>query len=195
MVFVRLQGCNLRCKWCDTPYAQAPLTGDELSPPSIRSQVVLTAPQADWVCITGGEPLSQARRLHELVQLLHEREYKVEIETNGSFLPPKWWEEVDSWCVDVKCPSSGQKGSFLSKWTSARPQDQLKFVVDDETDLEYTYDVFSAFEKGGPTTLLSPTMPNNREWLHRCARFCLVHNIRFSLQLHKVVWEPSTRGV
>ncbi len=206
--FVRLQGCNLRCKWCDTLYAQNSLEGKELTPIQIRNEVVKLAPDADWVCITGGEPLSQGDKLETLIRLFHEREYKVEIETNGSFPIPDWRNLVDSWCVDVKCPASEVTSNHHKAWLTMREQDQVKFVVANETDLAFVESVLAAIDKPiHPTVLISPvinliqTNPLGKEdyfmsgaWLQRCVEFTKEHNLRFSLQWHKVVW-GNEKGV
>ena len=208
-VFIRLQGCNLRCTWCDTVYAQDPLAPcKEMTVEDVRGEVMRLGPTSEWVCITGGEPLYQALEIGELVKALHERGRKVEIETNGSIVAPDWGSLVDSWCVDIKCPSSGGAGKSREFWFESRKQDQIKFVVADETDLRFVEEVLDRNPDPSPTVLISPAFtllkinPLGKEdyftsgvWMQRCAEFVKEHNLRFSLQIHKFVWPPSQRGV
>lgn len=198
-VLVRLQGCNLRCDYCDTEYALDPLGGEELSMMQIVSRLQLnpTAP----VLITGGEPLLQSE-VGGLAAAICGRRIEVEIETNGSLDPPLWFELVDSWNVDVKCPSSGPAyGTFRTEWLrKLRKQDQLKFVVGTQEDLGFVRG-FLNDTRIKPIVLVSPIaevgnpLGNwNREWLQEVAEFCKERNVRMSLQLHKVIW-GSRRGV
>jgi 7-carboxy-7-deazaguanine synthase len=160
------------------------------------------------VCITGGEPLFQRDEVGDLVKLLHEREYKVEIETNGSFPSPTWSGAVDSWCVDMKCPASDMQDKNLEVWFGARPQDQIKFVVADEADLAFTGALLDKHKGAKSVILISPVLnlltisPSGKKdylipgaWLQRCVEFVKERNLRLSLQIHKVIWPPNLRGV
>lgn len=181
---VRLQGCNLKCKYCDTQYAWDPEGG--------KATTVSTLVEKNtWrgrVLITGGEPLLQSDSVHELVTALKLRGVTVEVETNGSFPPPTWWREVDCWSADMKCPSSGMMGRSQSSWLGTRKQDQVKFVVSTEEDLTYALRTARCIGKDTPTVLISPTYPWTSAWVQRCAYFCLNQGARLSLQLHKIVW-------
>lgn len=213
-VFIRLNGCNLRCVWCDTKYAQDVFGGSEATVADICDEVLIKAPEFfGWVCITGGEPLFQANELESLIRALRDRGHRIEIETNGSILPPTWSDLVDSWCVDMKCPSSGMQDKNQESWFNARPQDQIKFVVSDEKDLEFTRAMLSRhpaveFEfRYDPTILISPVINSTIQlgmkkdyymsgvWFQRCVEFVKEHNLRLSLQLHKFIWPPDQRGV
>lgn len=182
--FVRLTGCNLRCSYCDTPYA---LTGgEELS----VEQVVRTVQEhrTRLVEITGGEPLLQAetplmcRRFIELG-------FTVLVETNGSInisaVPPPAIR-----IVNVKCPSSGNEESFLSKnFSLLTSTDECKFVLSDKDDFFWALDVMrreSLHEIA--TVIFSPNMkllpPKDlAEWI-------LEENapVRLGVQLHKIMW-------
>jgi len=140
MTFVRLFGCNLRCKYCDSEYSWK---GPHYSDMSV-ADVVRHVRMYDnrWVCITGGEPLVQKRELGSLINQLLAREYKVLVETNGSL--PIWevyrYRDV-LWDVDVKGPSSGEEGSFLKEnLRYINPPDYLKFVVGSEGDYKFLVD-------------------------------------------------------
>jgi len=196
--FIRLQECNLRCNWCDTTYAQEPDGGELMSPLQVVN--TLKSYVKGWYCITGGEPLLHVEDLYELVSALKRNgACSIEIETNGSFSPPKWFSLVDSWVADIKCPSSGVCGaSKIDMWFSMRHKDQVKFVVATEEDLNFVRKTL----KSGlciPTILVSPVFPRNcnegsdsicisAEWLQRVVEFCKEMDVRFSLQLHKVIW-------
>jgi len=198
-VFVRLQGCNLKtpCKWCDTPYALDPNGGAAFTTLSLLAEVgKFNAKWGTWVCITGGEPLLQALALGEFITALKFNGYRVEIETNGTLLAPPWYEVVDSWCIDVKCPSSGTVFPFTTL-LSDDLTDQAKFVVANENDLKYVECILPRIEHARP--LISPVMSNDKpidvQWMRRCVEFCKENNCRFSLQIHKIIWPPSERGV
>lgn len=210
MVFIRLQGCNVRCSWCDTQYAQDPSGGIEMSIEQIVKtirQLVVDVPSCSWVCITGGEPLMQGPKLRMLVETLNSCGFDVEIETNGTLPKPTWFVPPASWCVDVKCPSSKILLPTRSEWFTARASDQIKFVVANQDDLTFTEKHLSKIS--GAEILISPMIgllqmgPNGTKrdyhvtgaWLQECVEFAKRHNLRFSLQLHKFIWEPEMRGV
>ena len=189
-IFIRLQGCNLRCTWCDTKYALEPEGGKFMDIPTILTEVESFKPKPKWILITGGEPLMQEDKLAELTEKLKYRGYFVEIETNGSINPPSWWVSVDSWSVDVKCPSSGPSfGSFKDNWCDIlAPRDQLKFVVDSRSDLYFVSNFLGGY-KGYSTVLVSPVgVRENKIWLQRVAEFCKEQNVRLSLQTQKIIW-------
>ncbi len=198
-VFVRLTGCNLRCTFCDTQYALE--GGEELTTDEVLSRIAGWI-LGRWVMITGGEPLLQSDELATFVSELKQRDRLVEIETNGSIDPPKYWfEYVDCWSVDVKCPSSGSYGSFRERWLKKmRKRDQLKFVVGTQEDLDFVKGFLNGMTLK-PTVLISPMASIllnkkegiieeywNREWLQEVAEFCKEQNARMSLQLHKIIY-------
>jgi organic radical activating enzyme len=145
------------------------------------------------VLITGGEPLLQESELFELVNKLRAKDVLVEIETNGSIAPPWWWTMVTSWSADIKCPSSGMCGKSNLAWLGTRTQDQVKFVVQTEEDLNFARRTYKACYLG-PTVLISPTYPWSTEWLQRCVEFCKETSTRLSLQQQKIIF-GERRGV
>lgn len=199
MVFIRLQGCNLVCSYCDTPYGQSTKEGTEMSIEEVVEEVKKYK-NCEWICITGGEPLTQEEELEKLVGALFDSGYKVEIETNGSILPtPKTFgfsalRELDSWVVDFKCPCSGGSfNSFNPKWLPALTfNDQLKFVVSNKEELDL---IPPYIDQTSAEILVSPIWGSSKEFLDECVEFCKEYGVRFSWQIHKLLWGPTKRGV
>ncbi len=134
--FIRLQGCGLRCSWCDTPYAldlhgQAEvMTLDEITAAVERFGCAL-------VEITGGEPLEQAG-VHGLMSALCDKGYRVMIETGG-YCDVKNIDLRVKKIVDFKCPSSGMvKHNYLQNIDSLTTDDEVKFVIGTEEDYLWT---------------------------------------------------------
>ena len=150
---------------------------------------------AEYICITGGEPLLQ-KDIHKLIHILCGENYRVSLETSGS----KSIEEVDSRVkiiLDVKTPGSGAPNSFLPKNVGfSRENTEFKFVITNENDLEWSenfcrqHDLLKKF-----TILYSPSHGQVAEsWLaERILQKRL--KVRLQLQQHKYIWLPTTRGV
>lgn len=189
--FVRMTGCNLRCSYCDTVYAYE--EGAELSQQEIVERVQAVGLRT--VEITGGEPLLQEGVL-PLVKNLADRGYRVLIETNGS----RDIQGLDRRAViilDVKTPGSGMADEFmLSNLSFLKPEDEVKFVITDRRDYEWSRDFVEehALTKRC-TVLFSPVFgtmdPQSlSQWI--------VHDrieARLNLQLHKYIYGPKIRGV
>ena len=135
-VFVRLSGCNLRCRWCDTPSALEYESGKEMSVSEVVEQVEREGKELKSVCITGGEPLLQLEEVKELVKQLRLKGYSILLETNGTIGDKKLFSEVECVSMDIKTPSSGEK-SDLTLLSLLSTKDQVKLVIEDEKD--YTY--------------------------------------------------------
>jgi 7-carboxy-7-deazaguanine synthase len=191
-VFVRLTACNLRCAWCDTPYAFT--GGRKQSVADVwRDVEALGVPLVE---ITGGEPLLQPD-VHPLMAGLVERGYEVLLETGGH-MPIAGVPAGVVRIVDVKCPASGEAARM--HWPNLdqlRPRDEVKFVIQDRADFDYAADVIARYELGGRVTavLLSPVhgvLPPER-----LVRWTLESRLpaRVQLQAHKYIWPPETRGV
>ncbi len=190
-VFIRTTGCNLRCTYCDTKYSY--YEGEMMSLEKILQ--VVRGYNADYVCLTGGEPLLQ-QNIHKLIHILCGENYKVSLETSGS----KSIENLDSRVkviLDVKTPDSGAKDSFLMKNIGfSRENTEYKFVITSEKDLEWSenfcrqHDLLKKF-----TILYSPSHGQIAEsWL---AEKILQKKLKVRLQLqqHKYIWLSTTRGV
>jgi len=177
--FVRLSGCNLDCRWCDTPYARE--EGKEVPVEDVFRAVEFLPCRR--VCITGGEPLLQIGPVAALAGRLHGAGYHIEIETNGTidFSPLRPHASI---CMDMKCPSSGEE-SILSLLSAIGPGDSVKFVVADVADLAYARQVMGSHPIQGEY-LISPVSGSDAGAL---ARLVLEWNLpaRFQVQLHKVL--------
>lgn len=178
-LFIRLAGCNLHCRWCDTAYAQT--GGTEMSIDTVLEQVWRLNPS--YVCITGGEPLLQLVELEQLAATLFLRGIAIDIETNGTINFTRL-HPYASICMDVKCPSSGEQ-SDITLLDALRPQDTVKFVVQDEEDCQYALDIITRHKIPGEI-FFSPVSGSDYRPL---VRFILDNNlpVRFQVQLHKLI--------
>src|SRR5512136_1450492 len=178
-LFIRLAGCNLNCQWCDTTYART--GGIEMGLDMILEQVWRTNPS--YVCITGGEPLLQADELEPLLISLHKRGTAIDIETNGTF-DFRILQPYASICMDVKCPSSEEQ-SNLALLDAIRPLDSVKFVVKDEADCQYAWEIILKYRIRGEI-FLSPVYGSDYSLI---SKFIQVNNlpVRFQIQLHKII--------
>jgi 7-carboxy-7-deazaguanine synthase len=191
-VFVRLTACDLRCSWCDTPYAF--YEGRKHSVEEVVAQV--DSYGCRLVEITGGEPLLQ-RDVYPLMQSLLDRGHEVMVETGGHLSVAQVPEPVVR-IIDVKCPGSGQ--ADRNHWPNLevlRPRDEVKFVVRDRTDYEYARDVVGRYDLTSRVTavLFSPVhgvLPASE-----LAAWILADKlpVRLQLQSHKYIWGPDVRGV
>jgi 7-carboxy-7-deazaguanine synthase len=182
--FVRLAGCNLRCRYCDTKYAQ--LEGEERTLDDIVGEV--RTHRTGLVEITGGEPLLQGDT-PALCSRFLDLGYTVLVETNGTFdigaLPPGAIR-----IIDVKCPSSGHEESFLKvNFTRLTAADECKFVISDRDDFHWALDmVYRESLHEIVTVLFSPNMaalpPRElAEWILEESA-----PVRLGVQLHKFLW-------
>lgn len=141
-IFIRLSGCNLRCKWCDTAYSWK--EGKEMGIEEIMKKIIDY--ETEYVSITGGEPLLQRTELYELIKRLKSENYKVQINTNGTIYDGLIFELVDLISMDCKCPSSGMKSDIEVLKRTIRyfgEKTQIKFVVSDLRDLGFAYKVIA----------------------------------------------------
>ena len=191
-VFVRLTACDLRCSWCDTPYAF--YEGRKMSVDDVIAEVDRHG--CPLVEITGGEPLLQDD-VYPLMERLLAGGRTVLLETGGH-RPITRVPDAVCKIVDVKCPGSGEADK--NEWDNlARlgPRDEVKFVVQDRTDYEFARDVIARHDlmSRAASILMSPVHgvldPRTlSEWM-------LADRLpaRLQLQLHKYIWSPETRGV
>ena len=191
-VFVRLTACDLRCRWCDTPYAFH--EGRKMSVDEVVADV--EARGCPIVEVTGGEPLLQAD-VYPLMQRLLDSGKTVLIETGGH----RSIANVPAGVIrvmDVKCPGSGESDrndwSNLAHLTRA---DEVKFVIADRADYEYARDIVQRENLSARVNavLLSPV---HGELDARLLSEWVIADrldVRVQLQVHKYIWSPETRGV
>ena len=190
-VFIRTTGCNLRCTWCDTEYAF--YGGRKMSVEDILKDV--EALQTNLVEITGGEPLLQ-KDVPELAGQLLEKKYTVLVETSGerdiSLLP----ERVIK-IMDLKCPGSGE--SQRNRWDNLKHltmEDQIKFVIKDRTDYDWAFDVIHKHQLEGLVQILISPVFGSLD-LQQLTGWVLDDHLlaRVQIQMHKIIWNPRTKGV
>jgi 7-carboxy-7-deazaguanine synthase len=192
---VRLCGCNLRCRWCDTRYAWT--EGREMEMDGIVEEVRRL--KCKRVELTGGEPLLQDGA-RELLGCLCEDGDEVLLETNGS-LDIGGLDERVVRIMDIKCPSSGCDGA--TRWENIpllTPRDEVKFVLADRADYDYARAVIGKYGLAQKCRLLlSPLMAVGAAELPpaRLVEWMLADGIdaRLNLQLHKIIWPRKDRGV
>jgi 7-carboxy-7-deazaguanine synthase len=204
--FVRLAACNLRCVWCDSEYT---FTGGKKMPAGEVEQEVARLSPAGLVEITGGEPMLQERELVPMMDRLLAGGYTLLLETSGERAldnVPKAVHKI----VDVKCPGSGEGGTFrMSNLEWLASQDEVKFVLADRADYEFARDFTRQHHLEGKlrSVIFSPAFRKNPT-PERDSSNCLLDprtlaewiladklSVRLGLQIHKFIWEPATKGV
>jgi 7-carboxy-7-deazaguanine synthase len=190
-VFVRLTGCPLRCTWCDTEYAFH--AGERMALETILDRV--RSYGCPLVEVTGGEPLHQPEALVLLMKLC-DAGHQVMIETSGAFdisaIDPR-----ASIIMDVKCPGSGMTDRM--KWANMdhlSQKDEVKFVLKDQADYEWARDIVKQYSLGDRCSVLFSPVFGSLD-LQPLAKWILSDRlpVRFQVQLHKLIWDPETRGV
>lgn len=188
-VFVRLTGCPLRCRYCDTSYAFS--GGERMALAQILEQVHGFG--ARYVTVTGGEPLAQPACL-ELLKQLAEAGYQVSLETSGALDVAAVDPRVVK-ILDLKGPSSGEmQRNLYSNVDRLSPQDQVKFVIADEEDYQWSKATMVQYGLAERCEVLfSPSagLQNPTELAEKILRDRLP--VRLQLQLHKLLWgnEPG----
>ena len=214
-IFVRLTGCNLRCTWCDTAYAfhggskmsveEVLARVDELSIVSAQKQpdVSANSRKLSLVELTGGEPLLQPEVV-PLSQKLLDSGYRVMVETSGERPVAALPREVIK-IVDVKCPDSGEPGTFrMENLEALDAKDEIKFVISSRRDYEFARDFTAQHDLARLVhqVIFSPVHADpGGAWpgmnAQDLAGWILADGlpVRLGLQIHKFIWHPATRGV
>ena len=190
--FVRLTACDLRCAWCDTPYAFT--EGHKMPLDEVAAEVErLGCPLVE---LTGGEPLLQKEAIPLMARLL-DAGYQVLLETGGHISIEHVPAAVVK-IVDVKCPGSGESAKM--HWPNLdrlAPHDEVKFVIKDRVDYEYARDVTRRHRLDARAAAVHFSPVHGVMDPQTLASWILEDRlaVRLQLQLHKYVWEPTTRGV
>ena len=189
--FIRLTGCNLRCLYCDTEYAYE--EGIELTEAEIINEVELIG--VHLITITGGEPLLQ-EEIYRLTERLIGEGYKVLIETNGTMSI----KDIDSRAVivlDIKTPGSGMWDEMdLSNLDYIKPTDEIKFVITDRADYEWSKDMMQKYNLSSKCQVFfSPAfgiiLPETLvKWILEDRL-----DARLNLQMHKYIYGSDRRGI
>lgn len=183
-VFVRLTGCPLRCQYCDTAYAFH--GGEWLSFDDISAQV--RQHDAEYVCITGGEPLAQ-KNCAALMRRLCDEGYQVSVETSGAYDISVLDERVVR-VMDLKTPGSGeQHRNRMENLAALRGTDQVKFVICSRADFDWASKVVKNYNINHKATVLfSPSF--EQVDATELADWILASRlpVRLQLQLHKHLW-------
>jgi len=210
-IFVRLTGCNLRCTWCDTAYAFH--GGKKMSLEEVCKRVDELAGREEngrglhaavpLVELTGGEPLLQ-EEAYLLAERLVAAGYTVMIETSGERFIGRLPREVIK-IVDVKCPDSGEPGTFeMLNLEALGENDEVKFVIATRRDYEFAREFTREHRlaERAKQVLFSPVFEDPEgKWPGLEARelveWILADGlpVRLGLQLHKFIWDPATKGV
>jgi 7-carboxy-7-deazaguanine synthase len=190
--FIRLAGCNLKCSYCDTKYAINSASGQ----PKFINDIISEVEKHDCrlVEITGGEPMLQ-EETPLLCGRLIEKKHIVLVETNGSIFTGTLPEECIK-IVDVKCPSSRMQNSFLkSNLDILRSTDQVKFVISDRTDFDWSLD-FARKEHLAEKSIVIFSPVLNLLAPSELAQWILDSSapVRLGLQLHVVIWGNDAKG-
>jgi 7-carboxy-7-deazaguanine synthase len=210
-IFVRLTGCNLRCTWCDTAYAFH--GGTKMTVADVATRVDELAGRlpdrpgsvaiVPLVELTGGEPLLQ-EDIYPLADHLLASGYTVMIETSGERFIGRLPRAVIK-IVDVKCPDSGEPGTFdMRNLTELGKNDEVKFVLSTRHDYEFASEFTTQHNLPQLVrqVLFSPVFEGPEgKWPglepRQLVEWMLADGlpVRLGLQLHKFVWDPATKGV
>lgn len=191
-VFVRLTACDLRCSWCDTPYAFHEGTKRPLE------EVLGDVERFDCglVEITGGEPLLQ-EDVYPLMQALIDRGKTVLLETGGHRSTARVPASVVT-ILDVKCPGSGE--AARTDWQNLdrlRPHDEVKFVIQDRADYDYACAAIARHRLAARAAAIHLSPVHGVLDPKVLSEWVLADRlpVRVQLQLHKYIWSPQARGV
>lgn len=193
--FIRTHGCILRCSYCDSMYA---VEGDDYKDMSVE-EIMEDVANFDHltnkrITLTGGEPLIQPKA-PTLIAELSKNGYEVQIETCGAVNYTKYLAMDNVFVTaDWKCSSSGMSDKMIREQIKyLRPIDVLKFVVGSEEDLLEMKEISS---ETAAQIYVSPVFGKIEpkkivEFMQERELF----DVRFQLQIHKIVFDPMARGV
>jgi 7-carboxy-7-deazaguanine synthase len=191
-VFVRLTACDLRCSWCDTPYAFH--EGRKRAIADVVAEVERY--DCSLVEVTGGEPLLQ-EDVYPLMDELVARGKTVLLETGGHRSTARVPDPVVT-ILDIKCPASGE--SERMDWENLnrlRPRDEVKFVIKDRADYEYARDAIARHELAERAAAIHMSPVHGVLNPKTLSEWVLADSlpVRVQLQLHKYIWPADMRGV
>jgi len=181
---VRLTGCPLRCQYCDTAYAFQ--GGENKTLDEILAEIKKY--KTRYVTVTGGEPLAQMACL-DLLKMLCDENYIVSLETSGALDV----SAVDSRVIkilDLKTPASLElKRNRFENLNYLTPQDQIKFVICDRNDYEWSKKIMEQYQLNAKNTVLFS--PSHQQLTYQQLADWILEDqlpVRFQMQMHKVIW-------
>lgn len=203
--FIRFAGCNLRCSYCDTMWAnEEQVEFEKMTASQIVDYIAQSTVQ--YVTLTGGEPLYRDGIEELVVKLLEIKDLTIEFETNGSVSIrklAKLRKELDvknriQFTMDYKLPSSGMCSRMLiENFEDLESYDTVKFVAGSIEDLQHMHKVITEYQLGGRCALyLSPVFGKIKP--EKMVAYMIEHHLNdvtMQLQMHKFIWEPEKRGV
>lgn len=206
--FIRVAGCNLRCSYCDSMYAVEPEKYSDTKPKEMTVSEILSYVNRKYkrVTLTGGEPLLFPESI-KLVNSLCQLGYEVNIETNGScditaFRDLIRCNENLFFTIDFKLPSSREMYSMrLSNYEELRRSDVLKFVIGSEEDAEvaasYAHNLIEKYGKDAPYIYCGIVFGKYelKDVIELFMKDPVLKDVRFQIQMHKIIWDPDARGV
>lgn len=205
--FIRVFGCNLRCSYCDSMYAVEREYSD-IPPREMGINEILSCVNRNYrrVTLTGGEPLLFPDSVR-LVNRLCEMDYEVNIETNGScdivaFRDLVKCSENLFFTVDFKLPSSGEMYSMrLSNFDNLNKRDVLKLVIGSEEDMNvaaaFIHNLVEKYGENAPYIYVGVVYGSFElsAVIDEFMKDSVLKDVRFQIQMHKVIWDPDKRGV
>ena len=200
-VFIRFEGCNLRCTWCDTEYSwNGECAYENQTAEEIYDYIKMSG--ARNVTLTGGEPLLQ-KNMFELLDILKQDDgLIIHIETNGAIDLTKYKARyVDTnirFVVDYKLPGSAmEKTMKTANFDLVDKEDVYKFVIANEEDLKRAYQLTIQHELPSKCLVYySPVVESIEP--REIVEFMIdkqLHSVRLQIQVHKVIWPKDMRGV
>lgn len=198
-VFIRFAGCNLRCSYCDTFWAnEKDVPYEMFNAKEIYEYIKSTGIKN--VTLTGGEPLVQQDIMELLKLLCEDKDLYVEVETNGSIAVDKFLkvENPPSLTMDYKLPSSNMENNMnMDNLKYLTKNDTVKFVVGSIEDLEKAKDIIYIHKLVEKTRVyISPVF--GKIAMDEIVQFMLdnkMNGVNLQVQLHKIIWDPDKRGV
>ena len=206
-VFVRLQGCNMECTYCDTKYAQKK-GGKEMTPEEVAEEI--RKYPASYICFTGGEPLLQQDEIIKVIRKLADPYTAFSIETNGTIVPSQHFRiaqvpiENMRFVYDFKLPSAFKRRKDYEKYkenflvnivpATVGRYIEVKFVTNAHVD---DLDEIMHIAKFIPHICMSISPQWGKVDLRDLVNWIKENlpKVRMQLQMHKIIWEPEERGV
>lgn len=199
--FLRLALCNLACSWCDTKYtwdwAQYDPKDQVIEMPTEEVEQKVLGYSCGYLVVTGGEPLLQQRQLIPLLKSLKDKDFCVEIETNGTIIPASEMVDlIDHWSVSPKTSNSGNSLSLREvpqayKFYNALPNSHFKYVIENQDDFTELSVIMSQYSLDESKIILMPQAQDREELLRNSlwlVERCKGLGFMFSLRLQILLW-------